>query len=255
MLEAINWAWQQELATIGQKIVLLCLANRANTSGQCWPSVARICKDTGLSDKGVRKILKELCDQGLITSTNEQGKVSIYTVRYTVPTGTEYSPVLDDHYRGTNVPGSPVLDDSTPLQSPLNVMNLKETKENRKVRVRARSLEPVKISYGEFSNVKLTEQEYGKLVAEYGESDTLEAIKYLDLHIGGRKGGDPYKSHYMAMKKWVFNAVYEQQRRSGTIRASPVQQVKSWDDRVSDANIAAFLAAEEKRERQMAGGA
>ncbi len=62
-----------------------------------------------------------------------------------------------------------------------------------------------KHKYGEYNNVKLTDEERDKLFAEYGEAETLKAIKFLDEYIVMK--GDKYKSHYMAMRKWVFDAV------------------------------------------------
>ena len=119
----------------------------------------------------------------------------------------------------------------------------KERKREREKK-RAHTSETPKEAFGEFGNVKLTAEEHTKLTEEYGDEDTQAAIQFLDLHIGSRKGGDPYKSHYLAMKKWVYNAVFEQQRKLGSpTRASPGQPVKSWQDRESEANIAAFLAS------------
>jgi len=63
----------------------------------------------------------------------------------------------------------------------------------------------VKHKYGEFKNILLTDQELEKLNTEYTEETTLEAIKYLSESIEMK--GYKYKSHYLAMKKWVFDAI------------------------------------------------
>lgn len=284
-VEAVNWAWKQQLPTVGQKLVLLCLAHRAHKDGKCWPSIYRICEDTGMSDKGVRLIIKELCHSGIIECTNIPGEASIYLVRYSVPDGTEYRTVTDDHYRGTRVPDTSVIDGNPPTPP------IKE-KSKRKVRGKVRRAragvpdsdslvlpgmtealekpekpekpdmpdrpdskpaksDQEKLAFGEFGNVRLTEQEHDKLVGEYGAADTEAAIRLLDLHIGGRKGGDPYKSHYMAMKKWVYNAVYEQQRRAGgNSRASPadyLEQRKTWQQLEDDRKKQEFFDLVDQR--------
>ena len=59
--------------------------------------------------------------------------------------------------------------------------------------------------YGEYQNVKLTDNEFSRLINDYGEKETLEAIKYLDEYIEMK--GTKYKSHNMALRKWVFDAV------------------------------------------------
>lgn len=63
----------------------------------------------------------------------------------------------------------------------------------------------IKHKYGEFQHVLLTDSEKEKLCNEYGSSETDAAIKYLDEAIEMK--GYKYKSHYLAMKKWVFDAV------------------------------------------------
>ena len=43
-----------------RKLVLLALARRAGDEGRAWPSIARLCLDTGMSDRAVRYALKDL---------------------------------------------------------------------------------------------------------------------------------------------------------------------------------------------------
>lgn len=75
-----------------------------------------------------------------------------------------------------------------------------------------------KTAYGENHRVKLTAEELAKLRERYGDEDTREAIRKLDLHIEA-KGRDAYKSHYAALQSWVFQAVEEDRARLA--RAAP----------------------------------
>ena len=59
--------------------------------------------------------------------------------------------------------------------------------------------------YGEYNHVRLTDEERNKLMDEYGEAETSAAIKYLDEYIEMK--GYKAKSHYLCIKKWVFDAV------------------------------------------------
>lgn len=60
------WAWAVEIPPF-QKLVLLALAERhSDDAGLCFPSHARLARDTGLSVRGVRNQLKELESAGLI---------------------------------------------------------------------------------------------------------------------------------------------------------------------------------------------
>ena len=69
-----------------------------------------------------------------------------------------------------------------------------------------------KHKYGEFKRVLLTDEELEKLNTEFGEEKTQKAITYLDEYIEMK--GAKYKSHYLAMRKWVFNAVEEKEQKS-----------------------------------------
>uniref|UniRef100_A0A6M3LWN0 Uncharacterized protein n=1 Tax=viral metagenome TaxID=1070528 RepID=A0A6M3LWN0_9ZZZZ len=79
--------------------------------------------------------------------------------------------------------------------NPQDYIDKEEDKEKKKIKKR----------YGEYKNVLLTDQEIEKLKKEYGEEETLKAIQYLSESIEMK--GYKYKSHYLAMKKWVFDAV------------------------------------------------
>ena len=60
-----------------------------------------------------------------------------------------------------------------------------------------------KHKYGEYKNVLLTDDEYQKLFNEYSNADEL--ITYLDEYIEMK--GYKAKSHYLAIRKWVVDAV------------------------------------------------
>ncbi len=75
-----------------------------------------------------------------------------------------------------------------------------------------------KHTYGEYNHVRLTDTERDKLMDEFGEIETLEAIKYLDEYIEMK--GYKAKSHYLCIRKWVFDAVN---------RDKPKQKGVDWD--------------------------
>lgn len=64
-VEAINWALEMP-GTPTQKHVLLVLANYANDEGHAFPSIASICRSTGLSDRAVRNARSALLENGII---------------------------------------------------------------------------------------------------------------------------------------------------------------------------------------------
>ena len=88
----------------------------------------------------------------------------------------------------------------------LDNINTKKTKETIKVS---------KHTYGEYKNVMLKDEEFEKLKEEY--SNYKDLITFLDEYIEMK--GYKAKSHYLAIKKWVVNAVAET-KRGGTYGTS-----------------------------------
>lgn len=67
-IQALAWAMRQTTGSPTRKAVLVALADRHNSdTGKCFPHVARICKDTELADRTVRKALVDLEAGGYIT--------------------------------------------------------------------------------------------------------------------------------------------------------------------------------------------
>ena len=75
-----------------------------------------------------------------------------------------------------------------------------------------KKIAPVKKKYGEFQKVTLTNEEYSKLINEYGEETTHKAIEYLDSYITEK--GYKSKSNYLAIRRWVIDAVSKRQRNT-----------------------------------------
>ena len=73
---------------------------------------------------------------------------------------------------------------------------------------------PTKKKYGEFQKVTLTDEEYTKLINEYGEETAHKAIEFLDSYITEK--GYKSKSNYLAIRRWVIDAVSKRQSRNTT---------------------------------------
>ena len=82
-----------------------------------------------------------------------------------------------------------------------------------------------KHKYGEYQHVLLTDTDRERLVNDYGEEETHEAIKYLDEYI--ETSGKKYKNHYLVMRKWVFDAVKEHKNKPKT-GDSLLDAMKDW---------------------------
>jgi hypothetical protein len=104
----------------------------------------------------------------------------------------------------------------------------------------AKKPQPEKSRFGENGNVLLTAGEHDSLCRKYSSELTEKAIALLDLHIGA-KGKDEYKSHNLALQKWVFDAVKErEQRHAVPSRASPHSRPMTRDEQVRAHNDAVF---------------
>ena len=69
----------------------------------------------------------------------------------------------------------------------------------------------IKHKYGEYKNVMLKDTELEKLKKDF--SNYEELIKYLDEYIEMK--GYKAKSHYLAIRKWVVDAVNERKQKKG----------------------------------------
>ncbi|MVP00381.1 DUF4373 domain-containing protein [Paenibacillus lutrae] len=95
---------------------------------------------------------------------------------------------------------------------------VKESKRKVKDKVKEKDNKPTKIAYAEF--VKLSEEEYQKLVTEHGEDFTKECITTLDNYKGAK--GEKYASDYRAILKWVIDAVRD--KKAKALRAAEQPQ-------------------------------
>ncbi len=74
------------------KVVLISLADQANDSGLCWPSLSTLCARTCLSERAVQAALGELEAIGVVTRVFRHGHSTHY---YVNPAG--YAPPQDVH--------------------------------------------------------------------------------------------------------------------------------------------------------------
>ena len=79
---------------------------------------------------------------------------------------------------------------------------------------------PPKQAYGEFHHVKLTDEEYNKLVKKHGPEKTAALIKHLDEYME-EKPKYKSESHYLAIGRWVVDAVNEKSRRAAQAAQQP----------------------------------
>lgn len=76
-VDATKWAWLQQIKS-SHKLVLLALADRAGEDNECWPSVSRLEKDTGLDRKTIMSAIQSMENDGILTVFRIQGAGNKY---------------------------------------------------------------------------------------------------------------------------------------------------------------------------------
>jgi predicted transcriptional regulator len=121
-LDALKWAWEQDCPNATAKLVLMALADHANSDGECWPSMKRVAKLTGISSRQVSTHIVTLESLGYVTKGNRrrhEGQLR----------GWEYRVNL--HAEATSGSTLPVASGS-PAHLPAEVGFRSEPSENRK---------------------------------------------------------------------------------------------------------------------------
>ena len=129
---------------------------------------------------------------------------------------------------------------STPTETPnVNVNANANVNANENVNVNANENEDIhpsgaardiKHKHGEYGHVKLTDKEHEALVNDLGEQMTNQCITYLDEYMEMK--GAKYKSCYMAIRKWVINAVKEHQPKQ--TNNSQADELEEFYQRMAD---------------------
>ena len=78
-------------------------------------------------------------------------------------------------------------------------------------------------NFGEFNNVKMSEEEYNKLVSEYGKTIANDFIDCLDRNIASK--GRKYKSHYATIKDWIIRAIDE-----GRLNVKAIKEAEEFEE-------------------------
>lgn len=75
-----NWVIRSDKLHGSEKLLYIALLNRANAKGECWPSLATLAKEVGVSNRTVMRLIDSLCDKRLIEKVRRTkqgvGKVS-----------------------------------------------------------------------------------------------------------------------------------------------------------------------------------
>ena len=90
-----------------------------------------------------------------------------------------------------------------------------------------------KKKYGEYKHVSLTEDEYSRLVSDYGEQAVLEGIRNVDEYC--EEKGKTYKNYNLTLRKWGIKS--SPLPKSKVVEADPEDEArqKAWEEGFHDA--------------------
>jgi DNA-binding MarR family transcriptional regulator len=84
----MTWAVKAKLPT-HEKFLLLMMANYADSSGKCWPSIRTLSLETGLSKSTIHRSIKTLVEMGLpkVEARTFKGKTisNVYKLQVNTP--------------------------------------------------------------------------------------------------------------------------------------------------------------------------
>lgn len=126
-----SWAFKQDCPSPAAKLVLLKLADHSDVRGYSWPSVGRITRETGLSERTVRKCLRLLEQVSLIQIERRvQGKRQTTNGYYLAigsvdkpapPPNTEQPHLQGSAAAGAGSSGTSCTPNITPTEPPENL--------------------------------------------------------------------------------------------------------------------------------------
>lgn len=87
-VKLMSLVWDLPDLTQSETLVLLALADHADESGECWPSVDRVAEKARIKRRAAQRVIGKLEDSGLIEvdrSRNGRGQTSRYTLHVEHP--------------------------------------------------------------------------------------------------------------------------------------------------------------------------
>ncbi|QBX35158.1 helix-turn-helix domain-containing protein [Paracoccus liaowanqingii] len=81
-IRLMNKVFDSETLGPTERLIMLALADHADDSGRCYPSIHRLCKRTGLGERSVQSNIKKLSDRGYLKKILGAGRrnANVYVV-------------------------------------------------------------------------------------------------------------------------------------------------------------------------------
>jgi hypothetical protein len=200
---------------------LLNIANKLYWKADFTVSNLTLQSRSGIADrKTLDRARNQLIQKGLI-DYKPSGKVNqagSYAVLGCVGQIAGENATQNDTQNGTQ-DGTQDGTQSVPQNDPINKQNKNKTNQNETDNtppINPPKQKPGKKLYGEF--VELTEAEYARLLADYGEQDLAWMIQRLDIYLGqNEKNRKRYTSHNHVLRGWVSDRLDEEKQKQAKV--------------------------------------
>jgi hypothetical protein len=200
--------WERDDLDASERLVMLSLADHADDDGVCYPSIARLCKRTSMSDRGVQKVLARLQERGFLRVEIGAGRSG--SNRYFVTATPEHGSPPEPRSPRTTFTTPPNRVRPTPEPgSPKPSRTIKEPSDSNSAQAVSELLEIYASAQAVASFMAYRRKSKGKAL-------TLTAAKRLanNLRAIAERGGDPDDALGMAEERvwltvepdWYFNA-------------------------------------------------
>ena len=206
-----KWRWYQDANTTRLFIHLLLNANIEPRDfqkvtiqrGELATSYAHLAQDLGLSVKNVRTALEHLKATGEVASTKYSKFQVISIVNYCKYQDKPTSKAADNRQADGNqaadnrqADGNQAADNRQQLKNDKNI----RTKELKKDSIYA-DKPPRTRSYGEYGWIKLTDEQYQKLVSDLGQTEVNRCIRYIDESAQSNGNKNKWKDWNLVIRK------------------------------------------------------
>lgn len=202
-------AWIDLLLSANHKERKIVFDGKATTikRGQLITSVRTLSDKWNWSVNRTYRYLKLLEDLEMINRESDSRRTLITIVKYdffqSYENTDEYSHGYSHEYSNRT------LTDTVLEQSRIQSRNTNNNVNNYNNDKKDKNEKNVKKEiFGEYRNVKLTHEEYERLGTDYGEDMRKDLITFLDAYI--EEKGYQSKSHNLAIRRWVVDAVKRQ---------------------------------------------
>lgn len=194
--QILNWEWYADINVTRLFFHLLLIANHDDghwkgeiiKRGQKITSINKLSLETGLSEQQVRTSLKKLQKTNEITCTSTSKYTVVNVVNYSV-----YQSSAESEQQANEQTDNKQITNNQQTNNKQITTNKNEKNDKNKKNDK-------KSTYAEFVTMK--EEEYQKLIENYGEEATKGMVTILDNYKGANN--KKYASDYRAILNWVI---------------------------------------------------